>query len=457
MPGTVFSTVFSTNFYWLFRSLIIWFATLLLLAACTSNVAREVPHAERDNNMLLITITEPSNAQRAMVSSFSRSYRKAGYPLALSVRHTLNQLGRDYQLRELDGWSINALGVYCALFALPVDLSREQIIQQLQRDSRVESVQALFYYSAQQNNYSKHRDDNQNTSNENNVSYNDPYFSVQYRDNTQQIHALHRWATGKNVTVAVIDTGIDIGHPELVEQIAGSRNFVDQDENQFISDIHGTAVAGIIAAAADNGEGIVGIAPEATLWAIKACWQLQAKSSEARCNSFTLTSALSFAIEQQLDIINISLSGPRDPLVARVIAAAIADGRIVVAADPQFGELRYPALLPGVIAVSQSSASADKATADDNRPRTNSSGETVSAAGTDVLSTGPGGGYDFFSGSSISTALVTGYTALLHQKNPNLTHQQRLRLLENVRMLNDINRPDKKAISLRKETTGTDL
>lgn len=418
---------------------------VFLLGACAVVEGDRVPPLSGKGHAILVTITEPDNAQRAMMSSFSRSYHRAGYPIALSVRHTLNQLGSDYQLTEVDGWSIHTLGVYCALFTVSVDRSREQLLEQLQQDPRVESAQAMQYYSALGGDSgSANADENQlpDASRQQPLSYNDPYFTVQYREHAESIVQLHHWATGKGVTVAVIDTGVDTGHPELAGQVVGRRNFVDGNQDQFSTDIHGTAVAGIIAATAGNNEGIVGIAPEATLWALKACWQLREQSSEAQCNSFTLASALSFAIDQQLDIINISLSGPSDPLVARLVAAAIDDGRIVVAADPVVGRQRYPALLPGVIAVQQP-------TGDKVLPIE----DAVVVSGVDVLSTGPGGGYDFFSGSSVSTAIVTGYTALLHEKNPMLSHQQRLLRLQDVRMINDSHRPASKAISLHGKST----
>ena len=101
---------------------------------------------------------------------------------------------------------------------------------------------------------------------------------------------------------------------------------------------HGTQVAGLIAAAANNGIGIVGVAPDVKLLAYKACWQTSATSA-GRCNSFTLAQALADAMAARAQIINLSLVGPSDPLLAALIEKATESGLIVVgavSADPRF-------------------------------------------------------------------------------------------------------------------------
>src|SRR5258705_9176099 len=139
-------------------------------------------------------------------------------------------------------------------------------------------------------------------------------------------------ATGRGIRVAVIDTGGDRSHPDLRGRIDTARNFVS-DDARFDSDIHGTAVAGIIAANADNGIGIVGLAPDAGLLVLKACWQHAIDDVRAQCNTFTLAKALTFAIDQRADIINMSLGGPNDPLLGLLIEIALTRGIIIVAAQ----------------------------------------------------------------------------------------------------------------------------
>jgi subtilisin family serine protease len=222
-----------------------------------------------------------------------------------------------------------------------------------------------------------------------------------------QIPESHRWATGRGVRVAVIDTGSDTRHPELRERITGIRNFVDRDSDAFNGDIHGTAVTGVIAAASNNGAGLVGVAPEADILSLKACWQRGAAASDAICSSFTLAKALNFAIDQQVDVINLSLGGPADPLLARLVSKAIEQNILVVgAATPKFPG-GFPVGVDGVIGVANKGAQQQQ-------------DHLVSAPGNQVISTRPENQYDFFTGSSFSAAQVTGVTALIRQRKPHL-------------------------------------
>ena len=152
--------------------------------------------------------------------------------------------------------------------------------------------------------------------------------------------------------VAVVDTGVDFDHPDLRGRVVKAQNFVDRvGDRNFTTDVHGTAVAGLIAATAGNGVGIVGVAPEAEIYALKACWQQPPGAREAVCNSYTLAKAVDFAIGQGVQVLNFSLAGPPDPLLGRLIGQALARGIVVVAADGgggcREGRRRLPRQLPG--------------------------------------------------------------------------------------------------------------
>jgi len=133
---------------------------------------------------------------------------------------------------------------------------------------------------------------------------------------------------------------------ELAGRIAGEGNFVDGNSEQFNHDRHGTGVAGVIAARGNNHEGIVGIAPGVKLVVLKACWQLHAGSDEALCNSFTLAQALIAALNADVQIVNLSISGPADPLLNELIEQGVQRGIIFVgAARVTAGQIafRFPA------------------------------------------------------------------------------------------------------------------
>lgn len=130
----------------------------------------------------------------------------------------------------------------------------------------------------------------------------------------------HRWATGQGVKVAVVGTGVDTKHPDLHGRIIRTINFVEGGERTFARDSHGIAVAGVIAATADNEVGIFGIAPQADIVVVKACWQPAPGTQEAVCSSWTLAKAIDFTILVRAQILNLSLAGPPDPLLARFLA-----------------------------------------------------------------------------------------------------------------------------------------
>lgn len=314
----------------------------------------------------------------------------------------LSRLSRTYGLKRVADWPLGSLSIRCLVFEVSDPGQRAATIAALSREQYVESAQEVsaFYTSADSA-------ANAQIAAVPASDYNDPYRNLQHALNEMQIPESHRWATGRGVRVAVIDTGTDTRHPELRERITGTRNFVDRDANAFNGDIHGTAVTGVIAAASNNGAGLVGVAPEADILSLKACWQRGTAASDAVCSSFTLAKALNFAIDQQVDVINLSLGGPVDPLLARLVSKAIEQNILVVgAATPKFPG-GFPVGVDGVIGVANKGA---------QQPQV----KLVNAPGNQVISTRPENQYDFFTGSSFSAAQVSGVAALIRQRKPHL-------------------------------------
>src|SRR5262249_17905847 len=163
-------------------------------------------------------------------------------------------------------------------------------------------------------------------------THDDPYASLQYGAHAIRADLAHHLATGKGVRVAVVDTGADTTHPDLRQRIVRTATFVEGGDRTFAEDSHGTAVAGIIAADADNGIGIFGIAPAAEIMVARACWRRRATEPVALCSSWTLAKAVDFAITSDARVLNMSLGGPPDPLLARLITKAVERGVTVVAA-----------------------------------------------------------------------------------------------------------------------------
>ncbi len=368
---------------------------LVLLAACASGTggmgvrpAALPPEAQANSQQyIVLAVANDPGSPSTRAGSSGRSYSSnSNYVVSDGARRTLGKLTAEYHLQPVAAWPIGLLRLHCAVLQLPPGVTRDAMMERLRADNRVALVEPLQDYSVQS------------------VAA-DPYAGVQASNQRMDIAQAHQVSRGRGVRIALIDTGLASDHPDLQGRIDVQRNFVDTDAKRFQLDRHGTAIAGVIAANADNGVGITGIAPEARLLALKACWQLQDGHDDARCNSFTLAQALASAIELKAKIINLSLTGPPDPLLAQLAERALRAGIIIV--GPEGNTPSFPGSVNQVLGVARS------------EDRSGIAG-VLQAPGREVLTLAPGGRYDFFSGSSIATGEITGITALLLAKESRL-------------------------------------
>lgn len=368
--------------------------TLLLALGCASAPSGSPTPRDAAGGPTVPDVTD----QQVMVT-----YAKA--PPALWSQHTA-EIAQQYRLNFVAAWTMESLGEQCVVFEVPHGRTAREIVRRLASDPRVSIAQPVETFRTQGG---------------------DPYAHLQHGSATLRLDQAHRFATGKGVKIAVVDTGVDFDHPDLRERVKMAQSFVDRGKSTFTSDIHGTAVAGLIAATADNDTGIAGAAPQAEIYALKACWEQPPGARQAVCNSYTLALAVDFAIARIPDtqILNFSLAGPSDPLLGKLIDRALAKGIVVVAADGGTPSQDFPASHKGVIGVMGSD--------DLNGPPTVPAGHsraTLAAPGVDILTTMPHGTYDLFSGSSAAAAEVSGIAALLLEKNPKLTPSQLAAILQ---------------------------
>jgi subtilisin family serine protease len=384
----------------------LWVAALLsLLGGCAADrslrASAQLPSAARDapQRYLVLTLRNPRMSPGTRAASTPRGYDGSGlYAAGAVARHQSRVIAADYHLQTVASWPIALLGVHCLVYALPAEADAAAVQAALAHDHRVESVQPLQSFATAA------------------TGYNDPYMALQRNVEQMSIAAAHALTRGAGIRVAIIDTGTEVDHPDLPLPLL-TGNFVDHDAAAFRADAHGTAVAGVIAAVPNNGVGIVGIAPDVSLLLFKACWRASPGGTTAVCNSFTLALALAAAIDAHADVINLSLAGPVDPLLSRLVNRALAAGIIVVGAVPADG-LRdtFPTNIGAVIAVD--AAESGHATA-----------HVLHAPGKDVISLAPDGHYDFYSGSSLAAAEVSGLVSLLRAQRPKLTPQEAEALL----------------------------
>ncbi len=386
-----------------------FFIVILLIGAVTSpSCADEVSGAESGVTKILVTFSDPAMSKAAPAGPAQPGYRRqsSAYLTSVSVKRAANRIADDFDLIILDEWPIVTLKVHCLVFSTSDAVQIEELLLRLRQRAEVESAQLLNEFEV-------------TTSSGANID--EPYAELQYNLNTLELTQAHHWSRGEGTKVSIIDTGADLEHPELRTRIASHHDFVDATESDFSADAHGTAVAGVIGADSNNGIGIIGVAPSTRLSMLKACWHRQDKT-RAICNSFTLAKALSHAIESDTDIINLSLGGPSDALLGRLVAQALIRGIVVVAAEPRQTRSGFPVEIPGVIVV----GSNDQPDSPDALPRS-----SIKAPGADILVPVPHGGYDFASGSSLSAAHVSGIVALLVARQPDLTANQVSSLLAN--------------------------
>jgi len=371
-------------------------AGVLALSACATVGAPERGAPEADEaDMVIVAVSEAPEIQPAVASSLRPRYLSApGYAGSSRAEALSADIAKEHGLQEQAFWSITSLQLRCMLYRLPRGADRRALLQHLARDPRVQLAQPLndFHTLAGEAGAEPR--------------YDDPYIGLQRGFAAVNAAQAQRWSRGDGVRVALIDTAVDTGHPDLEGRIASQRNFVAADRPPAAGgEQHGTEMAGVIAAAANNRIGIVGVAPQAQLLAYRACWPV---SGGARCNSFTLAQALGAAIAAGSDVINLSLGGPPDPLLQKLTEYAIQRGSIVVGAMlPGAGAQGFPAGVPGVLAV----ASSDDAPA---TPR------GLAAPGREILTLTPGGHYGYASGSSLAAAHVSGAVALLRALDPGL-------------------------------------
>lgn len=321
---------------------------------------------------------------------------------------TRQALAAEYRLNPVGEFPLTSIRVQCLVYEIPADRTLADVVAQLRADPRVESVQENQVFSGLRGGHS------------------DMYAALAY--GAKAIHAdrAHKMATGRGVKVAVIDTGIDVAHPDLRGRVTKTQNFVEGGEKSFARDAHGTGVAGIIAARADDGTGIYGIAPNAELLALKACWYPESNAGKALCSSWTIAKAVDFAVIAQAHVLNMSLSGPEDALLARLLARAHEEGISVVAAAAESGgDIGFPARLDSVIAVVASDPKGRL-----EQPPWHKAAFVAAAPGIDIITTAPNDGYDFLSGSSLAAAHVSGVVALIKEQNTKLSPAEILRLLE---------------------------
>jgi len=333
--------------------------------------------------------TFPNNGIQATVVS-----RRVNNELLAELEGTMtdaqaDELARRHRLRRISSQNFPLINATIGLFRITDRRTAETVSRELATEASVRSVQLNNRYFLQEEKAGQ--------------SEGDP---AQYAVQKLRLPQAHTLAHGANVIVAVIDSGIDIKHPELANSVIETLDALGSGEGPHV---HGTGIAGAIVSHAR----LMGSAPSAKLLAIRA---FGAASNGAESTSYVILKSLDFAAGHGAQVVNMSFAGPRDMLIERGIAALAAKGIVMVAAAGNAGAKSpplYPAADANVIAVSATDAQ-DKLFTASNR----GSYIALAAPGADIFLPAPDQKYQIASGTSFSAAYVSGIAALMLERNP---------------------------------------
>lgn len=217
---------------------------------------------------------------------------------------------------------------------------------------------------------------------------------------------------GKGVRVGILDTGIDLDHPDLVPNLAEGTNILNPDQLPDDDNGHGTHVAGIVGAAR-TGRGVIGVAPEAGLIPIKAFNE----KGEARISA--VIQGIEWAVNNQIQVLNMSFGTNQASFaLRRAINAAHKKGLVLIAAtgnDKQKTVADYPARFRNVLGVGATNILDEVVDFS-----IGGYGLDLVAPGKDILSSFIGGGLKTMSGTSMAAAHVSGVAALILAIMPEL-------------------------------------
>lgn len=308
-----------------------------------------------------------------------------------------DELAATFNLRKQETVPLTLLGGSIIRFRYPDARPLNEVIAALTADPRVSQAQPNNYYHP----VGKRKRRSGKS-------------KAQYALAKMGVGPAHEISQGRDVSIAVIDTGIDTRHPVLSKAIAQSFNAVGDGKKS--TDKHGTAIAGLIA-----GQGKVkGVAPLSKLLAVRA-FSMHKLYKKPMTSGMVLLRAFDWSYANNARIFNMSFSGPFDPLVKKALESAYDKGVILVAAAGNGGVKAapaYPAAYKDVIAI----------TALDNKDRlyahaNRGSYLTAAAPGVDLLVPSVKKGYRYSSGTSLAAAQISGLIALLLERRPDATSE----------------------------------
>jgi hypothetical protein len=323
--------------------------------------------------------------------------------VVIRFRSGVERAARTTTAREHRVDLVRTIGRTGFLLASVRERALETVLTSLRQDPRIASAQPNYIRTAA-------------------AEPNDPRFEKNSQEYLENIRVPAAWDVSRgdaSMRIAILDTGIDIDHPDLVERIIPGRNVIAGNSAVADDNGHGTQVAGVAAADTNNGQGVAGVAWGASILPVKV---LDADGTGTDAN---IAAGITWAADHGAHVINLSLAGyGRSDVLERAIDYALARNAVVVAAAGGGGNTEpvYPAAYPNVLAV----AATDW---DGNVAWISSHGDWIDVAApgwmitTTRLFEGPlglywGGLYSGRGGTSYAAAVVSGIALLVRSNNP---------------------------------------
>lgn len=352
---------------------------ILLLVACFSINS----YAASDQEWVVV-LKDPRPAR---LQGWQRNHYFAGgsdYNDSLELKKMSRRISRQFNMTLKQEWFIETLQVYCLI--VQFNDNEQQTLEKLQKDQRVKWVQISNDFKLMSQ---KSTDNNVIKKLNNEVTLPDrPKLPVDLN--------------GEGVSIAIIDSAVDTLHQDLSSAIYKSTDFVIAADNaEYTGEAHGTAIAGILVANDQNELGIAGLSPAAKLYAYRGCWEQS--SGQTRCNTLSLARALDAVARSNTNILNLSLSGPKDRLLDQLIKRVISNGTFVVAAfdSSRTSAQRFPSDNQHILFV--------RAEMSDQKF------DSIFTAPGSRMVLAPNNRYKFATGHSIATAYTSGILALYKQ------------------------------------------
>ncbi|GIW23517.1 MAG: hypothetical protein KatS3mg068_2524 [Candidatus Sericytochromatia bacterium] len=265
------------------------------------------------------------------------------------------------------------------------------------------------------------------------VDIDDSQAKNQYHLDIIDLNKAWKTTLGKsNIKIAIVDSGIDLNHPDLRKNLIKGKNIIEPNKQPMDDNGHGTHVAGIVGAVANNGLGVSGVAPNCSIMPVKVL-------TNGKGSDIDIAEGIVWATDNDADIINISIGiYTKSKPIEKAVKYALSKNVVIVSSagnDSKSSKIHLPSMIKGVIEVSATDKKDKFATFSNFAQQI-----SVSAPGDKILSTLPtynteitakvGKKYGILSGTSMASPIVAGIAALIKSKDNSLSNTEIKRIIE---------------------------